>query len=61
MDPLALIRNIKNSESNIRKVINDPQYWTHMILDCSVLADSGLIEMDEAMLPMGYSDIFIHT
>ena len=50
MDKLGSILRTKNSESSIRVVIENPQYLTQVILDSSVLAKGGLIEMDNAML-----------
>ena len=50
MDKLGSILRTKNSESNIRVVTENPQYLTQVILDSSVLAKGGLIEMDNAML-----------
>ena len=41
-------RASKTQKFNIRNVIKDLQYLTQIILDSSVLADSGLIEMGEA-------------
>ena len=46
MDKLGSILCTENSESNIRMVIENPQYLTQVILDSSVLAKDGLIEID---------------
>ena len=50
MDQLGSILRTKNSESNKRMVIENPQYLTQVILDSSVPAKGGLIEIDNAML-----------
>ena len=50
MDKLGSILRTKNSKSNIRMVTENPQYLTQVILDSSVLAKDGLIEIDNAML-----------
>ena len=44
------ILHTKNYESNIRMVTENPQYLAQVILDSSVLAKGGLIEIDNAML-----------
>ena len=50
MDKLGSILRTKKSESNIRMVTENPQYLTQVILDSSVLAKGGLIEIDNTML-----------
>ena len=50
MNKLGSILRTKTSESNIRLVTENPQYLTQVILDISVLAKDGLIEIDNAML-----------
>ena len=50
MDKLGSILRTKNSKSNIKMVTENPQYLTQVILDSSVLAKDGLIEIDNAML-----------
>ena len=50
MEKLGSILCTKMSVSVIKMVIENPQYLTQVILDSSVLANDGLIEINDAML-----------
>ena len=47
---LVSILSIRNSDASVRSLIKDPQCLTQIILDCSVIADARLLEIDEDML-----------
>ena len=47
---LVSILSIRNSGASVRSLIKDPQCLTQIILDCSVIADVRLLEIDEDML-----------
>ena len=47
---LVSILSIRNSDINVRSLIKDRHCLTQIILDCSVIIDAKLLEIDEDML-----------
>ena len=47
---LVSILSIRNSDASVRSLIKNPQCLTQIILDCSVIADARLLEIDGNML-----------